>query len=79
MRKTLVKLKPGEAAILFRNEGVLLARGDQEEQLSPLTENAACIVYALQHPLFMQIVMQFLGEIQELTHKMQTAKPETVH
>jgi hypothetical protein len=75
--RTLVKLKPGEAAILFRNEGVLLARGDQEEQLSPLTENAACIVYALQHPLFMQIVVQFLGEVDRLTRKMETT--ETVH
>ena len=68
------KLKEGDAAILFRKEGISMVMCGQEPMVQ--VSNAATITYALQHPLFIQIATNFLIDLETLTKKMET---ETVH
>jgi hypothetical protein len=79
MRK-LVKLKNDEAAIVFRNGGAMIVYNTEEYvntcDLPPNISNAAMIVFALQHPIFIEIVINFIREVNILTDKMET---ETTH
>jgi len=75
--KKIVKLKQGEAAIIFRNGSTIMVQNDEEGGTSKEISNAACITYALQHPLFIKIAIRFIADLEQMKHQLQTG--ETVH
>jgi hypothetical protein len=78
--KKIVKLKPGEAAIVFRPGSASMVLNDEgidpNASPTPHVSNAACVTYALQHPLFMQITVNFIADLEQLKSRMES---ETVH
>lgn len=74
--KEIIKLKPGEAALLFKPEGISMILNNEgiDPDIPPTSHvsNAACIAYALQHPLFLQMTVKFIADVEQLKNQVQS-------